>query len=112
MNAPKWADLLVDIEREFPSNDKAGGKLAPAQVDQLKAIENASYNFNISMLHGVAAMGELLAHASTTGGLDDNLVHSAGWLINSLSLLSMTMTETGAAASYKLANIPHKGGQQ
>lgn len=107
-----WNQLLVDVEREYPACSQPGAKLSSGQVEQLLAVENASENFNITILHGVAAMGELLAHASTTAGLDDDVVQGAGYLIQSLALLSMAMTESGAAATYKLANIPHKGAGQ
>jgi hypothetical protein len=107
-----WSQLLVDVDRTYPAEGKPGAKLTPTQVDELHAVENATGCFAITIGHGLAAVGELLAHASTTTGLNDEVVHSAGWLINSLALLSMTMAETSAAATYKLATIPHKGGQQ
>ncbi len=112
MSSPMWSQLLVDIDRAYPAEYKPGAKLTPAQVEELQAVENAAESFAITIGHGLAAVGELLAHASTTTGLNDELVHSAGWLINSLALLSMTMAETSTAATYKLASIPHKGGQQ
>ncbi|HEX8542699.1 MAG TPA: hypothetical protein VF671_13440 [Pseudomonas sp.] len=109
MRSPKWCDLLVDIERHYPECAKPGAKLGSDQVEQLKSVKNASECFNIELLHGMAAVGELLAHASTTGGLDQEVVHSAGWLISSLSLLSMSMTESADAAAYKLQSLPHQG---
>ncbi|MFO2465652.1 hypothetical protein OOJ96_19925 [Pseudomonas sp. 15FMM2] len=41
--------------------------------------------------------------------MSEEVAMSAGWLINSLALLSMSMAEVGAAAEYKLQNIPHRG---
>jgi hypothetical protein len=110
MNSPRWNQLLIDVEREFPACSKPGATLTADQVEQLKAVENAADNFQISTLHGVAAIGELIVHAATHKELHEELATSAGWLIQSLALLSMAMAESGAAASYKLANIPHKGG--
>ncbi|MCV4285897.1 hypothetical protein [Pseudomonas capsici] len=112
MNQPKWANLLVDVERFYPSSHKPGAKLTAEQAEQLEAVVNASENFNIALLHGVAAVGELLAHASNTGGLDKEVSLSAGWLISSLALLSMAMTEAADAANYKLQKLPRQGGVQ
>ncbi|SFW77495.1 hypothetical protein [Pseudomonas sp. NFACC04-2] len=109
MNGPRWNDLLVDVEREFPSQSTKGAHLTHAQVERLKAVENANENFQISTLTGVAAIGELIAHAANHNELHDELAMSAGWLINSLALLSMSMADAGAAAAYKLQNIPHQG---
>lgn len=109
MKPPMWNQLLVNVEREFPSNFANGAKLTPAQVEQLQCVENANDEFQISTLSGVAAIGELIAHAANHGELSDELAMSAGWLINSLAYLSMTMAEAGAAAAYKLQNIPHQG---
>ena len=109
MKPPMWNQLLVNVEREFPSNFAKGAKLTPAQVEQLQCVENTNDEFQISTLSGVAAIGELIAHAANHGELSDELAMSAGWLINSLAYLSMTMAEAGAAAAYKLQNIPHQG---
>lgn len=105
MKPPVWNQLLVDVEREFPACSAKGAKLTPDQVERLQAVENTNDNFQIITLHGVAAIGELIAHAANHG----ELAMSAGWLINSLALLSMSMAEAGAAAAYKLQNIPGQG---
>ncbi|WP_369301752.1 hypothetical protein [Pseudomonas sp. N2-5-1-1] len=104
-----WNQLLVDVEREFPACSARGAKLTPDQVERLQAVENANDNFQISTLHGVAAIGELIANAASRNELSEEVATSAGWLINSLALLSMSMAEAGAAAAYKLQNIPHQG---
>lgn len=109
MKPPMWNQLLVDVESQFPSQSAKGAKLTPEHVEQLQCVENANDNFQISTLHGVAAIGELIAQAANHGELNDELAASAGWLINSLALLSMSMAEAGAAAAYKLQNIPHQG---
>lgn len=109
MKPPMWNQLLVNVEREFPSTFAKGAKLTPAQVEQLQCVENANDEFQISTMSGVAAIGELIAHAANQGELSDEVAMNAGWLINSLALLSMSMAEAGAAAAYKLQNIPHQG---
>lgn len=109
MTSPMWSHLLVDVEREYPAASKPGAKLTQDQVEGLQTVENAAESFGITIGHGLAAVGELLAHAALHKELTDELALSAGWLINSLALLSMTITETGAAATYKLGNIPHQG---
>lgn len=109
MKPPMWNQLLVDVEREFPTCSARGAKLTPDQVERLQSVENANDNFQISTLHGVAAIGELIANAANRNELSDEVAMSAGWLINSLALLSMSMAEAGAAAAYKLQNIPHQG---
>lgn len=109
MKPPMWNQLLVNVEREFPSTFAKGAKLTPAQVEQLQCVENANDEFQISTLSGVAAIGELIAHAANQCELSDEVAMNAGWLINSLALLSMSMAEAGAAAAYKLQNIPHQG---
>lgn len=109
MKPPMWNQLLVDVEREFPACSARGAKLTPDQVEWLQAVENANDNFQISTLHGVAAIGELIANAANRNELSEEVAMSAGWLINSLALLSMSMAEAGAAAAYKLQNLPHQG---
>ena len=109
MKPPMWNQLLVNVEREFPSSFAKGAKLTPAQVERLQCVENTNDNFQLSTLSGVAAIGELIAHAANRGDLSDEVAMNAGWLINSLALLSMSMAEAGAAAAYKLQNIPHQG---
>ncbi len=109
MKPPMWNQLLVDVEREFPACSARGAKLTPDQVERLQAVENANDNFQISTLHGVAAIGELIANAANRNELSEEVAMSAGWLINSLALLSMSMAEVGAAAAYKLQNLPHQG---
>lgn len=109
MKPPMWNQLLIDVEREFPACSTKGAKLTIAQVEQLQAVENANDNFQISILHGVAAIGELIANAANRNELSDEVAMSAGWLINSLALLSMSMADADAAAAYKLQNIPHQG---
>ncbi|MBC8994951.1 hypothetical protein IAI51_00180 [Pseudomonas sp. N40(2020)] len=109
MKSPMWNQLIVDVESGFPACSLKGAKLTLDQVEKLQLIENANDNFQISTLHGVAAIGELIAHAANHNELTDELAMSAGWLVNSLALLSMSMADAGAAAAYKLANIPHQG---
>lgn len=110
MKTPMWNQLIVDVERECLACSTAGASLSRSQVQQLKEIDNAADNFQISTLHGVAAIGELIVHAANHKELSDELAMSAGWLIHSLALLSMTMAEAGAAAAYKLQNLPVTGG--
>jgi hypothetical protein len=110
MKTPMWNQLIVDVENVFPACSKAGASLTPSQIEQLQEVENAADSFQISTLHGVAAVGELLVHAANYKELTDELAMSAGWLVNSLALLSMTMAEAGAAASYKLQHFPVNGG--
>lgn len=110
MTAPMWRHLLVDLNRSYPAESKPGAKLSSEQVQELQAVENAAESFSLTIGHGLAAVGELLVHAATHKELTDELALSTGWLVNSLALLSMTMAETGAAATYKLANIPQQGG--
>ena len=109
MKPPMWNQLLVDVERDFPACSAKGAKLTPDQVERLKTVENANDNFQISTLHGVAAIGELIANAANRNELSEEVAISAGWLINSLAILSMSMAEAGAAAAYKLQNIPRQG---
>lgn len=110
MKSPMWNQLLVDVQRSYPAESKPGAKLTQDQVEELQAVENAAENFAITIGHGLAAVGELLVHAATHKELTDELALSTGWLVNSLALLTMTMAETGAAATYKLEHIPHVGG--
>lgn len=109
-NLPRWNQIFVDVEREFPSCHNLESVLTSDQVEQLKGIENTADNFTITVLHGAAALGELLAHTANAGELTDDVAMSVGWFIQSIALMSMTMSETGAAAAYKLQNIPQKGG--
>ncbi|TDV54610.1 hypothetical protein EC919_104349 [Pseudomonas graminis] len=109
MKSPMWNQLLVDVPRCYPSESNPRARLTPDQVEELQAVENAAENFAITIGHGLAAVGELLAHAASHNELTDELVLSTGWLVSSLALLTMTMSETGAAATYKLGHIPHQG---
>lgn len=112
MSSPVWSDLLVDVEQAFPSTYKPIAKLTADQVQSLKTVASTADYFATNIGHGLAAVGELLAHAAHHKELTDELAVSAGWLVRSLALLSMTMAEAGAAATYKLEHIPLKGGEQ
>lgn len=105
----RWSQIMIDVERDFPPSHSLASILSMDQVERLKGIENTVDSFTITILHGVAAVGELLAHTADAGELDDHVAMSAGWFIQSMALFSMTMAEVGAAATYKLGNIPHKG---
>lgn len=110
MSAPNWSDLLVNVNRFYPPHGKGGAKLSVEQVEQLECAANAGENFNVAILHGVAAVGELISHAATTKGLSDDCAHSLGWLVHSLASLSLTMTETADAAKYTLQAVPRERG--
>jgi hypothetical protein len=109
MNSPRWRHLLIDVQGQFPAESALNAVLTTEQTEKLKAVENAAENFSLTIGHGLAALGELIVHAATHGDLTEELAVSTGWLVNSLALLNMSMAESGAAAAYKLANIPPEG---
>lgn len=86
-----WGNLLPDSSR-----------LDNLHTDQLNAIERTAECEAMTMAHGIAAIGELLAYTADAGELDKNTATNIGWLINSLGTLSGRLVDVANGAEYEL----------
>lgn len=91
MSAVCWSHLLPDPLRM--------GRLS---TDDLDAIERTAECEAMTMAHGIAAIGELLAYTADAGELDKNTATNIGWLINSLGTLSGRLVDVANGAEYEL----------
>jgi hypothetical protein len=84
-----WNDLLISTE--------AFDQLSPEQLAKISA---SDHDNNMTLCHGVAAIGNLLAVAALNEdtGLSLEVVADIGWLLESLGKLSTSVTDRGNAA--------------
>lgn len=108
MSVPSWYDVLLDVEKEFPSSFHPESRLTTGQVEQLKKIESCAGSFADTLLFGLAAVGELLVRTAETGELTTDLAQNTGWLVESLAVLAVRLHEQSSAANYKLSNVRHE----
>ena len=61
--------------------------------------------------HGIAAIGELLANTAEAGELTDHTARDIGWLLQSLGFLSGRLADVANGAEYELerrkTSAPH-----
>ncbi|UNG18476.1 hypothetical protein [Stutzerimonas zhaodongensis] len=95
-----WGHLLPDPSR-----------LNTLSADDLDAIERTAECEAISVGHGIAAIGELLANTADAGELTNHTARDIGWLLQSLGYLSGRLTDVANGAEYELerrkAAAPH-----
>lgn len=91
MSAVCWSHLLPDPSR-----------LTGIATEDLDAIERTADCEALTMSHGIAAVGELLAYTADAGELDKNTAIKIGWLINSLATLTGRLVDTANGAEYEL----------
>ena len=100
MKAVCWGHLLPDPSRL--------NTLAAAELD---AIERTAECEAMTVGHGIAAIGELLAHTADAGELTEDAARSIGWLLQSLGYLSGRLADGANGAEYELArrtaSAPH-----
>lgn len=100
MNAVCWGHLLPDPSR-----------LNTLAADELDAIERTAECEAMTVGHGIAAIGELLAHTADAGELTEDAARSIGWLLQSLGYLSGRLADVANGAEYELArrtaSAPH-----
>ncbi|KJS78501.1 MAG: hypothetical protein JL55_14485 [Pseudomonas sp. BICA1-14] len=101
MSAVCWNHLLPDPSR-----------LTGIATDDLDAIERTAECEALTMAHGIAAVGELLAYTADAGELDKNTATNIGWLINSLGTLSGRLVDIANGAEYELARREGIAAQQ
>ncbi|WP_394651409.1 hypothetical protein [uncultured Acinetobacter sp.] len=78
-----YADLLPQIPQQMVA--RVSVKLEPLQEDEEKLIQricSASETASAPILHGISAIGELLALSATD--VSQETISNIGWLINSL----------------------------
>jgi hypothetical protein len=101
MKAVCWGHLLPD-----PSH------LHALSTDDLDAIERTAECEAMTVGHGIAAIGELLAHTADAGELTDDAARNIGWLLQSLGYLSGRLADVANGAEYVLehrkATAPHQ----
>lgn len=108
MSVPGWYDVMLDVEKQFPSSFHPESRLTTGQVEQLKKIESCAGSFADTLLFGLAAVGELLVRTAETGELTPELAQSTGWLVESVAMLSVRLYEQSNGANYKLSNVCHE----
>lgn len=91
MSAICWGHVLPD---PLTLNDYSDEKI--------EAIERTAECEAMTMAHGIAAIGELLAYTADAGELDKNTAINIGWLINSLGTLSGRLVDVANGAEYEL----------
>ncbi|HBM09971.1 hypothetical protein CXF92_06765 [Pseudomonas sp. Choline-3u-10] len=91
MKAACWNHLLPDPSR-----------LTPLAADELEAIERTAECEAMTVTHGIAAIGELLAFTADAGELMDDTARDIGWLIKSLGMLSGRLVDVANGAEYEL----------
>lgn len=84
-----WNDLLVS-SANFDS----------LPTEQLEAIGRAAETNNMTLSHGISAIGNVLAVAALNeeAGLNLDVVADLGWLLESLGKLSASITDRDSAA--------------
>ena len=101
MSAVCWGHVLPDT---LTLNDYSDEKV--------EAIERTAECEAMTMAHGIAAIGELLAYTADAGELDKNTATNIGWLINSLGTLSGRLVDIANGAEYELARREGTAAQQ
>jgi len=92
MSAVCWSHLLPDPLRM--------GRLS---TDDLDAIERTAECEAMTVGHGIAAIGELLANTADAGELTDDAARNIGWLLQSLGYLSGRLADVANGAEYELS---------
>jgi len=104
--APCFDDLLVQVDKQFPSEWSPGAQLAPDQVEQLERISAAASASVTTLTSGIAAVGEMLAWAGSTGEMSEEGLTSLGWLVHHLAQTSCRLHDEARSAEYKLHTVP------
>jgi hypothetical protein len=108
MKTPDWFDLFADLDT-FPSVFCPVATLSPRQVEQLQAIHNAADCYGRTLGLGIAAIGELLAHAAETGEVSDRTATNLGWLLGELGALTAHLADLSGIARDKLTALNREG---
>jgi hypothetical protein len=79
-----WNDLLIGIDN-----------FDRLPAEQLEAISRAAETNNMTLCHGISAIGNVLAVAALNeeAGLNLDVVADLGWLLESLGKLSASITD-------------------
>ncbi len=72
-------------------------------ADDLDAIERTAECEAMTVGHGIAAIGELLANTADAGELTNHTARDIGWLLQSLGYLSGRLSDVANGAEYELA---------
>ena len=86
-----FADLLPKIPRQMAA--KVSVQMQSLQVDEEQILQRiclASESASAPILHGISAIGELLAHSATE--VSQDTIANIGWLINSLGNEATALT--------------------
>ncbi|TBW04261.1 hypothetical protein E0E52_13010 [Azotobacter chroococcum] len=84
MSVPNWNDLLPSYEQ-----------IQSMSPEQLKAADQASESYAMTISYGIAAVGTLLANTADSGELGMDTARDLGWLIEALGSLSARLDDTG-----------------
>jgi hypothetical protein len=91
MSAVCWSHLLPDPSR-----------LNHLSTDELQAIGRTAECEAMTVAHGIASIGELLAFTADAGELVDDTARNIGWLIKSLGTLSGRIVDVANGVEYEL----------
>ena len=92
---------LVSLTKDGSSTLSQEIGLTARQIQHLKSIERKASESLSIIPDGIAAIGELLAHASEYVGQDT--IHSIGWLIKELAQQIHTLDTYKEDAAYHLS---------
>ncbi|GAB3471610.1 hypothetical protein GCM10027398_22590 [Azotobacter salinestris] len=86
MSCPNWNSLMPNFEA-----------IQAMSPEKLEAAAMAADSYSLTLGHGIAAIGNLLAGAASSNqGLDPAAIHDLGWLLESLGKLSAKLADTGS----------------
>jgi len=110
MSIPSLNDLIVSVDGEFPA-ESSGLPLTVEQVNKLELISDASSQAMVSVLSGLAAVGELIAVPEEDEISHESLI-GVGWLVHQLAGLAGRLHEETVAANHKLHCMKRAGVSQ
>ena len=98
---PTWNDLL-------PTIDTIEKTMTP---DQLEQAGRACDQYIVTLAHGIAGIGNLLACTASNGetGLCDEAATDVGWLLHGLGNLISNLSDTGEAVKYQRSKLNPEG---
>lgn len=98
MSIPNWNDLLPGYEA-----------IQAMTPEKLKAADQATDAYGMTIGFGIAAIGNLLANTADAGELGMDTARDLGWLIEALGDLSAKLADTGNGIRDRRNIIKRKG---
>lgn len=96
-----FADLLPQIPQQMSAKVSVRMEALQEEEEQLiQRICTASESASAPILHGISAIGELLAHSATE--VSQDTISNIGWLINSLGNEATALSNLKTESEYLL----------